>query len=165
MDETFKRRLEEFFGEDTDGLFWTSLDELAKHQGFQGHLRGLGRQQIVEPFELVSQWIAYNNLVCRRMSSQEFRDLTFDTKSGLSKPEPTWMKLQKGVHLIPMVIVNTASKTIHVPMASPNLGQLKDRLSKILRCKPTQLRILKGGVPLQDNNTQFQDGESVSALL
>ena len=165
MDTTFKGRLEEFFTEDTEGLFWKSLDELAKHQGFQSHLRGLGRQQIVEPFELVSQWIAYNNLVCRRMSAQEFRDLTFDTKTGLPKPETTWMRLQKAVMQIPMVIVNTASKTIHVPMATPNIGQLKQRLATILRCKASQVRILKAGVLIQDSGLLLQDRETVSALL
>lgn len=165
MDRTFKNRLEEFFTEDGEGLFWKSLDELQKHAGFKAHLRSLGRQEIVEPFELVSQWIAYNNVVCRRMSPEEFQDLTFDRTTTLSKPEPTWMRLQKAVQRIPMVIVNTASKTIHVPMATPNIGQLKQRLAAILRCKASQVRILRAGIVIQDNSLPLQDRETVSALL
>ena len=102
MDANFKRQLEEYFGIDHEGLFWTSLDELNAHAGFKAHMRGLGRQRLVEPFELISQWIAYNNLVVRRLTPKEFEELTFDRKKGERKPEPNWMKLQRFVRMIPL---------------------------------------------------------------
>ncbi len=97
MDENFKRRLEEYVKMDHEGLFWKCLDELNGHAGFKAHMRSLGRQRLVEPFELISQWIAYNNLLVRRMSPEEFRDLTLDKTTGLTKPEANWMKLQRFV--------------------------------------------------------------------
>jgi hypothetical protein len=102
MDANFKRQLEEYFGIDHEGLFWKSLDELNAHAGFKAHMRSLGRQRLVEPFELISQWIAYNNLVVRRLTPQEFEELTYDKKKGEPKPEPTWMKLQRFVRMIPL---------------------------------------------------------------
>lgn len=102
MDKNFKRQLEEYFAMDHEGLFWKSLDELNGHAGFKAHMLSLGRQRLVEPFELVSQWIAYNNLLVRRMSPEEFRDLTLDKTTGLKKPEANWMKLQRFVRMIPL---------------------------------------------------------------
>ena len=102
MDANFKRRLEEYFCIDHEGLFWTSIDELNAHPGFKAHMKSLGRQRLVEPFELISQWIAYNNLVVRRLSHQEFEELTYDKKRGERKPEPNWMKLQRFVQMIPL---------------------------------------------------------------
>jgi len=102
MDANFKRQLQQYFDIDHEGLFWTSLDELNTHMGFKTHMRSLGRQRLLEPFELISQWIAYNNLLCRRMSPKEFQELTYDIKKGQPKPEANWMKLQRFVRMIPL---------------------------------------------------------------
>jgi hypothetical protein len=102
MNDRFKKQLEEYFKIDHENLFWTALDELAAHRGFQSYLRSSGKQCIKEPFELVNQWIAYNNVICRRMSPSEFKELTYDSKTGQPKPEENWMKLQRFARMIPM---------------------------------------------------------------
>jgi hypothetical protein len=36
------------------------------------------------------------------LTPQEFEELTYDKKKGEPKPEPTWMKLQRFVRMIPL---------------------------------------------------------------